>query len=54
MAGDIGAARLLLERTIAPLKAVEQACPAGAARRYAGRRQLPGRRVTSRRNVTRP
>ena len=27
MAGDIGAARLLLERTIAPLKAVEQIAP---------------------------
>ena len=27
MAGDIGAARLLLERTIAPLKAAEQAAP---------------------------
>ena len=27
MAGDVGAARLLLERTIAPLKAAEQAAP---------------------------
>ena len=27
MAGDIGAARLLLERTIAPLKAAEQSAP---------------------------
>ena len=27
MAGDLGAARLLLERTIAPLKAAEQAAP---------------------------
>ena len=27
MAGDIGAARLLLERTVAPLKAAEQATP---------------------------
>lgn len=27
MAGDIGAARLLLERTVAPLKAAEQSAP---------------------------
>ena len=27
LAGDVGAARLLLERTIAPLKAVEEAVP---------------------------
>ena len=27
MAGDIGAARLLLERTVAPLKAAEQSTP---------------------------
>lgn len=27
LAGDIGAARLLLERTIAPLKAIEEAAP---------------------------
>ena len=31
MAGDIGAARLLLERTVAPLKAAEQSAPVALA-----------------------